>query len=156
MDNKVVINELKIFYPEGFHVMDALERSELNMLGNDSAEMIFDPDRHMSISIGWRRIGLGARMNSVSDILKKTEAGISSAMQPYGYKFGSTAPLEIDGEPADSFCYEYTAKEIDMYGETVVVKHGKVLYNIHLYARKELIDSNMGAWKEILKNAVWL
>ena len=27
MDN-IVVNELKFFYPEGFHVMDALERSK--------------------------------------------------------------------------------------------------------------------------------
>ncbi|MBQ1421983.1 MAG: hypothetical protein IIY97_04335 [Firmicutes bacterium] len=155
MDN-IVVNELKIFYPEGFHVMDALERSKLNMLGNDAGEMVFDPDRHMTISIGWRRIGLAARLNSVGDILKQTEAGISKGMQPYGYKFLNKAPLKIDEEPADSFCYEYTAQDIEMYGATIVVKHGKVLYNIHLYSRKELLDSNMETWKEIVDNARWI
>jgi len=43
-----------------------------------------------------------------------------------------------------------------MYGVTIVVKHGKVLYNIHLYSRKELLDSNMETWKEIVDNARWI
>ena len=156
MDNKVVINEMKILYPEGFHVMDALERSELNQLGNDPSEMLFDPDRHMTVSIGWKRIGIGARMNSVKDIMRSTEAGISKAMQPYGYKFIEDAPLEIDGEPAHCFSYEYVAKDTEMCGITVVVKHVKSLYNIHLYTRRELKEANMDAWNELLASTKWL
>jgi len=155
--NSITCNaELCISYPDGFNRLDEEIKRRMGISRNDPTEMISDPDRHMTISIGWRPMNLAGRLNTVKDMMKSVESGIREAMQPYGYSFGSSSSIELDGVKAEAFNYEYTAEDIDMYGETVVTKGNKIMYNIHLYARKELLDSSLETWHEILGSAKWV
>ncbi|MBO5994990.1 MAG: hypothetical protein J6Q41_05710 [Firmicutes bacterium] len=155
--NKITCNaELLIPFPDGFNKLDEEVKRRMGASSKDQGEMVSDPDRHMLVSIGWRPLNLAARLNGVKDLMKAVEKGISKDMQPFGYKFVNSADLDIDGELAECFNYEYTAEEIDMIGQTIVIKRNKLMYNIHLYARKELKEASLETWKEILDSIKWV
>lgn len=155
--NSITCNaELCISYPDGFSRIDEEIKRRMGISRNDPTEIISDPDRHMTISIGWRPMNLAGRLNTVKDMMKSVESGIRDEMQPYDYSFGDSSSIEMDGVKAEAFSYEYTAEDIDMYGETVVIKGNKIMYNIHLYARKELLDSSLETWHGILGSAKWV
>ena len=155
--NKITCNaELCLYLPDGFAKLDEEVMRRMGISSKDPMEMVSDPERHMLISIGWRPLNLAARLNGVKDLMKVVESGISKDMQPYGYQYGDCSALELDGEMAESFSYEYTAEDIEMHGETVVIKRNKLMYNIHLYARKELLESSLETWQEILDSIKWV
>ena len=159
MDNarKHVFNaELCMELPEGFSMLDEEVKRRMGVSSRDSVEMASDPDRHMLISVGWRSLNLAARLNGVSDLMKAVEKGISKDMKPFGYEFIKSEAMELDGEKAECLSYEYTADGTEMHGETVVIKRNKLMYNIHLYARKELLKESLELWKEILDGIRWV
>ena len=155
--NKITCNaELYINFPDGFAKLDEEVMRRMGVSPKDPVEMVSDPERHMLISIGWRPLNLAARLNGVKDLMKVVESEVSKDMQPYAYHFDDCSALELDGEMAESFNYDYTTDDIEMHGETVVIKRNKLMYNIHLYARKELLDSSLETWQEILDSIKWV
>lgn len=149
-------NALTIAYPEGFHVMDASERKEMNILGDGPGEFLTDPDRHIIVSVGWKPLPLAASMLlGAKDGAKNTKAAISKAMEPYGFRANENLKKTLGGVTAEGFSYVYTAQEIPMYGEAYVAKHKRVFYYLYLYARSELKDMSLQVWDEILASASW-
>lgn len=148
--------ELCFTFPDGFSKLDEEVKRRMGISGNDQVEMFSDPERHMLINVGWRPMNLAGRLNTVKDMMKSVEAGISKQMQPYGYRYVTESALEVDGVKAEVMEYEYTAEGIDMFGETVVIKANKIMYNIHLYARKELKETSLETWHEILDSVKWV
>ena len=57
MEDVLLNNSLKLPCPEGFHVMDDEERSELNIMGNGPGVCLSNPERHIIVSIGWQQVG---------------------------------------------------------------------------------------------------
>ena len=79
-----VNHELKFSYPEGFHVMDAEERSKLNIVGEGEFECLSDPERHIIFTVGWKRMGgLAAALTGAQGSARAMEKKISEPMTTF-------------------------------------------------------------------------
>jgi len=150
-------DRLILTYPDRFQVLDEAERKKLNFIEEGPGEVLKDPEGHMIISIGFKAPGgLVSAILSVKDAARNMETSIQKAMQPYGYKKNESVTKDVGGEKAEGICYEYQAQDIEMYGETYVVKYDKAFYYPNYYTRKELKLENQKIWDEILASAAWL
>ena len=151
MEDILLNNSLKLPCPEGFHVMDEEERSELNIMGNGPCVCLSDPERHIIVSIGWQQVGgLTSLLLKSGDIVKNSEKAIRKSMQAYGYQLEGFLQHSIAGNNADGFVYIYEAKGVPMYAQSCAMKVGKVFYYFHFYARQELREESLKVWEEIL------
>lgn len=149
-------NELNLSYPESFHIMDQEERSRLQFMTKGAGECIADPERHMILSVGWQTLGLmPSLLLKTEDIAKKMCDSIRRSMEPYGYKNEALLSRNLDGSPAQGIRYQYAASEIEMTGESYVVKHKRTLYYFHCYSRTALEEENAGILDGILDSIRW-
>lgn len=147
---------LTLAYPEGFHVMTESEKSGMQFFGGLPGECLSDPERHILISVGLKTVGgVSAFLIGEKDAVKKAEASIRKLMQKYGYRLLGFAEKSVGSEKAEGFSYEYESQCIGMYGESCVVKRGKVLYYLNFYARRELLGESLDVWNMILSSAKW-
>ena len=159
MSNQTITlnNHFRLSYPDGFHVMDEKEREKLNFLLEGPGEVLTDPERHIMISIGWKVPGgLTSMLVSVKDAAKSMEARVRKPMRSYGYQANGFVTKTVGGENAEGFCYEYEAQGTGMYAESYVLKHKRVFYYLHFYARRKLKDENLGIWAAMLSSAIWI
>ncbi|MBR6473152.1 MAG: hypothetical protein IKS99_05470 [Firmicutes bacterium] len=152
-----VNDQIILYYPEGFHVMDDAERSEMNFLEAGLSEVLSDPERHMLVTVGWKKSGgFASFMLNSKDLAKNMESKVSKAMAPAGYTLNGFMEKAVGGKTIEGFGYEYSAGGVDMYGESFALKTGKMLYYFHLYARKELLEDSLPVWEEMLNSAEWI
>ena len=148
----ITVNELVIPCPEGFHVLDEKERSRLNFTEGGAGECMSDPQRHIFVSAGWKKIGLfSSLLLKDQDIINSMKASIGKSMSQFGFQEGGSIKRTVGGREAEGFCYTYTTQGVAMYGETLVMKAGKTLYNFHFYAREQLKAESIPVWENLLK-----
>lgn len=149
-------HELQVTCPESFHVMDDEERSKLNFLGEGEFECLSDPERHIMICIGWKKLtGLTAALVSASMTAGSMEKRIRRPMKRFGYRMTGTKTLRIDGETASGYGYEYEVQDIAMAGESYACKRGSVMYYFHAYYRKALLEDSVPVWERIVDAMRW-
>ena len=153
--NQLVINDaLTLYYQDGFHVMSAEEKRQLPALGEGPAEALKDPDRHVIITLGWKKVPrLISALFSANDAADTIKKSIRKPMAAFGYHNEQDLSRTIAGENAGGVGYEYEAQGIAMYGESYVIRHGNFFYYFHIYTRTEYKDSNLQLWSEILDSA---
>ena len=156
MNEKVLNQELKIVIPDGFHEMSETERGNLNLYKESPDWSITDPDRHILLSVSWKKQALAAMLLSAREIAVKMEKSLRKPMEPYGYRLEGFLKESFDGTAAEGFRYSYTAQGIGMTGESFSVKKGKTLYYIHCYLRSELLEESLPVLKEIFASWKWL
>lgn len=142
---------LKMDLPEGFHVMDAEERSQMNSMGDGPFECLTDPDRHITIAIGWKAAGgLAGMLLNAKDMARNMETQIRRPMKAFGYRPEGFTERVTAGLRTYGFRYTYTAQEIPMLGESLVFKVDKCFYYLHLYTRDGLREASLPVWESIL------
>lgn len=151
MEDILLNNSLKLPCPDGFHVMDEEEKSQLNIMRDGPGVCLSDPERHMMVSIGWQQVGgLTSMLLKSGDIVKNSEKAVSKSMQSYGYQREGFLQRSIAGNQAEGFAYTYEAQGVPMYGQSCAMKVGKVFYYFHCYARQALREESLKVWEEIL------
>lgn len=145
-------NEMILTCPEGFHVMDGEELSRLNFLKKGDGECLSDPDRHIIISIGWRKAkGFSHFRVKAEEIAHHDEKLIARSMKDLSYCLDDFRTGEIGGEKFGGFRYTYVAQSIGMIAESIVLKHNKTFYYLHIYTREALKTENLRLWEEMLQ-----
>ena len=71
------------------------------------------------------------------------------------YKAGGLLRRDVGGRTLDGFSYTYTANDIPMYGETLTVRIGRIIYYFHVYARQALKEESIPIWEDFLAAARW-
>ena len=148
-------NELEITLPDGFHILTEEELAGMNFSDGKPDLCISDPERHIIISIAWRKSGFAAHLLSAKDVIGKMESGIRKSMEPYGYSLETFLTEDMNGTPAEGFRYEYEAQGISMIGETFSVRKGKVFYYIHCYLRKALREESLQTLESFFGTFRW-
>ena len=151
----VLNEELELTYPEGFHVMDEKEMSELHFLEEGAGLCLSDPQRHIILTVGWKNAGLAGMMLNAKDAAKKAESAVAGAMKPFGIRSYGLEEGTVGGKKSYSFRYEYTAKETGMTGVTHTVKSGNTFYYFNYYGRTELNGESLPVLEEILGSVIW-
>lgn len=150
-------NAVELYYPEGFHVLSADERSELNFIKEGNGDLIRDEERHVLISAAWAKINAMARLllNS-KDVARSSEKVVAKAMSNDNYRLQGFRYLSIGGKEAQGYCYNYDKDGLTMYGESFCLKIKDALYYFHFYVRDNLKEENLPMWEEMLNGAKWL
>ena len=152
MESITLNDELTLTYPEGFRVLTQDEMDSMQFLEKGAGICLSDPERHILISVGWKRPGvLAGLMLNAGDLAKNSEKTIRKAMQNMGYRCRGFEKKQIAGNRAEGFGYEYSAQGVEMLGETYVTKIEKTVYYFNFYARREREAEAMTVWKQILE-----
>lgn len=154
---EILLNEeLRLTYPEQFHVMDEEERRQLNFYADGPGACLSDPERHLMVSIGWKKInGLAAMLISEKDIARNMEMQVRTPMQQREYKMQGFVSTEAGGKKAEGFNYAYSVDGKGMAAQSLVAKNKKTIYYLHFYARTETFEEGRPVWEEILRTARW-
>lgn len=147
--------ELTVTIPDGFHEMDDAELSKLNLYKEAPDFCISDAIRHITVTVAWKKSLLGSMVLKGPEVAKKMEAEIRKPMEAFGYSFREFVTVDVGGETADGFIYEYTAQERAMVGESFAIKKGKTFYYIHCYMRDELKDESMQVVDAFFRSFQW-
>ena len=152
----VVLNqELMISIPEGFHVMSEEELSKLNHYGQIPNWCVSDPDRHIILSVSWKKSGFASLLLNTVEVAKKMEGEIHRLLSSYGYELKGYITANLGGVSADGFRCSYIAQDVPMIGESLSAKKGKVFYYIHGYLREELQEESLRTLEEIFRTCHW-
>ncbi len=153
---KITLNDtLELTFPDGFRKLTEAEMKQQAITQSGPGVCLKDEDRHIVVSLGWRRTGLLDALLNGKDLTKSAQGRIANVMRPYGYQLTGYLNRQAGGESISGFGYTYTAQNIAMEGECCAVKKDKTVYYLHFYARKAFRDEAFRLWEEILKNARW-
>ena len=149
-ENMLINNEMNIEFPEGFRLLSAEETGKMRFYDGAEGIVFSDDDRHMKVSIGYKKSGFASMMLSAAEVARNGEKKIREPMKAYGYRLEEWLEKEPDGKKASGFRYDYTAQETGMTGEFYVIKSGKTFYYLSFYARTARKEENLKVWNEIL------
>lgn len=155
METYTLNNEMNISIPEGFRQMSAEERSRLNFIKDGEGECFTDTERHMILSIAWKKAGFAGLLVNTKEAAESMEKQTAGPMAPYGYKNEGFFSRDIGGNESRGFCYSYEAQGTAMSGESMIVKNGKTFYYLHAYMRTALKEESEAVVKEILDGISW-
>ena len=143
--------ELTVTFPEGFRRMTDGEMKRLNRLEEGPGIFMTDPERHIIVTVGWKRIAFFASLLlSAKDIAKNAGGQIARAMKPNGCRGPEYTERTVAGARAHGFRYAYTAENVGMEAETCVLKRGRVVLYFNFYAREALEKESLPVWEAIL------
>ena len=148
--------KLNLNVPEGFHVLSEAERSRLNFIADGEGCCLQDAERHIMVSVGWKKTGAFAGLIlNTGDVAKRLESSIRNAMKPFHYRAEEKVELCPGGKKAEGIRYVYDAQGVEMTGESCVLKVNKTLYYFNFYTRKALQEENRKVWEDLLQSMHW-
>ena len=157
MIEQTLFDELQLKYPDGFHVLSEEERSRLHTLEDGEWVGLSNPEEHILISLGRKKInGFASKILNDKDLTGKMKKEIRRALQSFDYKGEADKQCLIGGRKARGMGYEYTSQGIDMYAESYLVKKGNILYYFHFYVRNALKNDSLALWSDMLEGITWL
>lgn len=138
-----IYDELKIVYPDVFHIMSEDDMNKLNFFGGKPEFALKDEEDHTVITIGHKRINmLLSVLLSSKDIAKRSEKVISKASKEWDYRLIRFESKILGGRKAEGFFYEYKVDDVYMSAVLYVMKMKKSVYYYNFCGRKELKDIN--------------
>lgn len=137
--------------PDGFQVLEETDKEKLNVMGDGNWMGLSDPDRHLLVTVGWKKIGtLPSKLVNTPGLAKAMEKKIRGGLRGMHYMLEGFRTHSIAGLPAEGFRCKYVAQGIPTGAESYVAKDGNVLYYYHFYYRDELEEASLAVWEEIL------
>ncbi|MBQ3290841.1 MAG: hypothetical protein IJH43_00520 [Mogibacterium sp.] len=146
-------NRLYMDCPEGFHELTEEEKQGMNLTPGGKVICISDPVRHIVITAGWTKVNeLTAWLVGTRELAWNMSRQIEKNMKKFSYVWLDNVKRTIDGQAARGHDYEYVVKDINMTGESLVVKIDENLFYFHMYARKARRDDSLKVFHDILDN----
>ena len=152
---EITVRELKLSFPEGLRVLSKEERAGMKMIKDGEGEVLSDPNRHILVSIAYKKTGLFTGMVDTKDAVVSMERQTASPMKDYGYVREGFETLDVGGKKADAFSYHYEAQGVAMSGESAILRHENTFYYIHVYYRTALKEESSSLVKGVLSKAEW-
>ena len=136
--------------------MSREELSGFNYYSEAPGWCINDADRHIMISVSWKKIpGIFARMLKIKDVAKSMEGQMAQVMKAYDYRLDDFISRSPGGKEAEGFRYQYKVQDNDMTGMSFGMKNKNTFYYSHIYYRSALKEESVPVIEEILKSASW-
>lgn len=148
--NTVINHEMNVILPEGFHTLSDEEKKNFKMIEEGDGSIFSDPQRHIVLSIAYRKAGLFTGLADPKDAIKAMEKKVAAPMQSFGYVLDGFTERKIGGEDTYGFCYHYTAQDTAMSGESMILKRNRTFWYIHCYYRTALAEESRKVLAEIL------
>ena len=151
MEPVMLNNEIQISGLEHFRVMTEEETAGLRAGRQGEVICLTAPELHIALSLGWKKEGgLFNRLLFGNDPVANMEACYKKGFKPYGFAMGGYLERTIAGESARGLRYTYTAKGIDMTGESYALKKNGTMYYLHSYYRTSSREESLRIWNGIL------
>ncbi|MCR4841457.1 MAG: hypothetical protein K5848_07960 [Lachnospiraceae bacterium] len=148
----LINNELNVPCPAGFHVMDEKERSKYKMTGKGEYVGLSNPDIHMMITVGVKKLNAFIKLLlKPKDFAKGMRNCIVKGNKPYGIKAEELKDLTLAGAPAKGFSYTYTVRDIAMTGRAYAVFTDNTVYYVYQYVRTEFDEEFKDVFENFLK-----
>ena len=156
MENRLQLHGLTLCRPEGFHEMDEAEWSKLRLLADGEGAGLSDPERHMIVTVGYKRAGsLASALLNTKDLARNMEKQICRSMASLGCRSEGVKPRSIGGRDAWGVRYSYTVQDTGMTGESYVLKDGREIWYLHVYMRTALLADSEPVWETMLDSAAF-
>lgn len=144
-------NVLYIDCPEGFHVLSEEERAGMNIAPGGKALCMTDPVKQIFVTVEWKQVNwLGSMFLGKREASWNMYRQIEKRLRQFSFNKVNDIKRDIDGQQARGMDYEYVAKGVHMYSESLVVSYYEDLYYFHMYARKVRKDESLKIFNEIL------
>ena len=154
MKDLLINNTYRLSYPESFFVMDPEERSRQNFLETGPGVCLSDPDKHILISIAWKKVGkLWYSLLKTKDLKKAMEACTVKPMQAFQIRTEEACEVTFCGIETGGFGFSYQVQDTDMAGRSYVMKDEGTLWYFHCYVREENREEGFRLFAEILASA---
>ena len=156
--NTILLNQtLQLSVPESFHEMSQEETAMFRRGHSGEGICMKSAEEHMIISIAWKKQGgLFSRLLGSGDLVADMERCYKKSFKPYGYVPDGKITRQVAGETADGIRYKYHVQEIEMTGESSVLRKDGILYYLHVYYRSSLNTECQDHWNAILDTADFL
>ena len=140
-------------YPDGFHVLSEEEEKHVFQDDNPNRAGIWDKDRHVIVAVLWHSSNklLIALAGNAKGVAQNNESRISRVLKDDGYKKGEFLEMQIAGNKAYGFSYEYEVQGVIQCCRTISVIEGVTCYNIYFYGRRENEETGLKLFEEILR-----
>ena len=148
-------NRMKLRFPEGFRMFSEEEMKKQNFLKEGTGNCLKDEERHILVSVAWKKAGLLSLLAEPSEAVRSMEKQIAAPMKDYGYVLEDFMNKRVGDTDLYGFRYSYRAQDIGMTGESFILKKDKVFYYLHVYYRTELTESRK-TWDDILSSLEWV
>ncbi len=155
MEQIALNNALILSFPDGFRKLNDAELNQWRAAQSGASACFRDDDRHIIVSLGFRKEGLLSGLLNGNDLIKPAQRRMAWVMRAYGYQWLKEDTRLVGGKEARCFQYTYTAQGISMLGECCAIREGKILYYLHCYVRREYEEPGLQTWKDVLAKARW-
>ena len=155
MEETVLNKELAMIVPEGFEPMSDEEKAQLSTPYGAPAWCVKDPDRHMILSIAWKRSFFASMIVNARETAQKMEGKLHQLMQDMGYERRQFIEEDLDGIPCHGFRYGYDTSDVRMAAQSMVLKKDGTFYYIHGYMRDALLEQSQPVLDAFLKSIRW-
>lgn len=152
MMKKIMINqELTGAYTEGFCEMTAQELRKF-YVSEKSRCGLYDKDRHIIISVCWKKPGVLGFLTDTKSVLKGAEMRLRRHLSRY--RLIERLNREIMSCPAEGIRFEYqvTGTDIIQYSDLYVFRYGDLYYSAEVVARKEGFEESQREMESFLRS----
>jgi hypothetical protein len=137
--------------------MSEEEIKRMNRIGGSDTGFCFsDPERHIIVSLAWKKSAFASLMLSSEEAAEKAEKDIGRLLKNCGYHLDDTMTQQFGGITADGFRYSYKAQDIMMSAECLTLKKDKIFYYFHSYYRTELAAESRKTLQDIFGSCNWV
>ncbi len=138
-------------YSEGFCEMTAQELRKF-YASEKSRCGLYDKDRHIIISVCWKKQGILGFLTDTRSVLKGAEMRLSHNLSRY--RLIERLNREIMSCPAEGIRFEYqvTGTDIIQYSDLYVFKYGDLYYSAEVVARKEGFEESQREMEGFLRS----
>ena len=155
MEDMILNKELALVIPDGFDPMTDEEKAQLSTPYGAPAWCVKDPDRHMILSITWKRSFFASKIVNARETAQNMEGKLRKLMENMGYERRQFIKEEIDGIESHGFGYRYDTASVRMAAQSMVLKKGSTFYYIHCYMRDEMLEQSQAVLDTFLKSIRW-
>ncbi|MBR3228097.1 MAG: hypothetical protein IKF68_06085 [Erysipelotrichaceae bacterium] len=148
-------NEMKLCFPEGFRMFTEEEMKKQNFIKEGPGNCLKDEERHIVISVAWKKVGLLGRLVRPEEAVRSMEKQIAAPMKDYAYSLEDFMNKRVGDTDMYGFRYSYRVQDTGMTGESFILEKDRTFYYLHVYYRTEIKESRK-VWDDILCSLEWV
>ena len=145
--------QINLTYPEGFNEMGEEELIRY-FSSPDNRWGVYEPDKHVIISVSWKKAGFFSFMSDAESIIIGAESRMRRNL--LNYQRTKAGKMKLCGKKIKAygitFEYRVNDKKIVQVGDLVVFKYKKFIYAIHYIGRKANEEENRPVFDELIKS----
>ena len=145
--------QMTLKLPAGFSVMSTEEVQRAFSFGYNEVWGARNERRNMMLACIWKDApALLGKIVSTKALVDRAEKTLRKVHAKNGYRYGDTLQLQIAGEEAQGFSYDYTVENVGQHGEVIILRHGKRTYTFYYFTRPERVKENWAIHDALLES----